>query len=264
MATLERQGRTLFFTDTGDASHKEGLPIIFVHGWCCNHTFFRSQEEFFQSSHRIIALDNAGHGQSCLPDNAELSIDLFSSDIVALLDQLSIKRALIAGHSMGGLIALETACQAPDRIQAAILVDPAPMLDNQEQKKFQAHIQNQLEEDASTFISRFADTGLFIPADDVTMRQEIISTMSQSAADTAISAWRAIRLFNGEQRLADCSRPLCVISAEFFLNDPTKMQQLNPQLKHCQTLGAGHFNQIFAADQVNLMMAQFIERLSKT
>ena len=43
-------------------------PILFVHGWGCDHTFFAPQEQFFSRSHHVISVDLRGHGKSDTPE----------------------------------------------------------------------------------------------------------------------------------------------------------------------------------------------------
>ncbi len=67
-----------------------------------------------------VAPDQPGHGRS--PGPGRQSVAAYAADIIALLDALKINRANIAGHSMGGAIALTTALTYPDRVAGLILV----------------------------------------------------------------------------------------------------------------------------------------------
>ena len=44
--------------------HGSGEPLIFIHGWSCNHKFFKYQVEEFAKDYRVILYDFRGHGQS--------------------------------------------------------------------------------------------------------------------------------------------------------------------------------------------------------
>jgi pimeloyl-ACP methyl ester carboxylesterase len=78
--------------------------------------------ELRKDGRRVIALDNRGHGESSkLYDPAQYSIPIMSSDILALLDHLSIGRADIMGYSLGGRMAAWLGLNAPVRLRSAIL-----------------------------------------------------------------------------------------------------------------------------------------------
>jgi pimeloyl-ACP methyl ester carboxylesterase len=75
---------------------------------------------------RLIAVDLAGHGRSAAPVRA--TIGAHAADLVALLDALELPSAVLAGHSMGGAIALQTALDAPERIAGLVLMSTGARL----------------------------------------------------------------------------------------------------------------------------------------
>jgi flavin reductase (DIM6/NTAB) family NADH-FMN oxidoreductase RutF/pimeloyl-ACP methyl ester carboxylesterase len=91
----------------------EGEVLLLIHGVGLNADAWRPQIEALSDTHRVIALDMPGHGDSVLsgPDLAD-----YVAQAVALLDQLGIARANVVGHSMGGLVAIGLALAHPDRV----------------------------------------------------------------------------------------------------------------------------------------------------
>lgn len=110
------------------------IPIIFLHGFPFDKTMWRFQLDFFKNTHRIIALDIRGFEKS-IDETSALSIDLFSEDLILLMDQLSIKKAIVCGLSMGGYIALNAIKRFPDRFEALVLCDTQCNADSPEVKK---------------------------------------------------------------------------------------------------------------------------------
>lgn len=110
------------------------IPIIFLHGFPFDKTMWRFQLDFFKNTHRIIALDIRGFGKS-IDETSAWSIDLFSEDLILLMDQLSIKKAIVCGLSMGGYIALNAIKRFPDRFEALVLCDTQCNADSPEVKK---------------------------------------------------------------------------------------------------------------------------------
>jgi pimeloyl-ACP methyl ester carboxylesterase len=104
----------------------EGDPIVLVHGFAStknvNWVYPTWVSELRKDGRRVIALDNRGHGESSkLYDPAQYSIPIMSSDILALMDHLSIDRADIMGYSLGGRMAAWLGLNAPARLRSAIL-----------------------------------------------------------------------------------------------------------------------------------------------
>ncbi len=97
-----------------------GRKILFIHGAGSNgHTWHR-QGEALGEKHSPIALDLPGHGRSTGVDGLRTVRD-YADFIVAFLDALKIKSAVILGHSMGGAIAMELGLRHSARVEALIL-----------------------------------------------------------------------------------------------------------------------------------------------
>ena len=104
----------------------EGDPILLVHGFAStknvNWVYPTWVSELRKNGRRVIALDNSGHGESAkLYDPAEYSIPIMASDVVALMDHLSIPRADIMGYSLGARMAAWLGLTKPERLRSAIL-----------------------------------------------------------------------------------------------------------------------------------------------
>lgn len=119
----------LIYNDIG-----EGLvPIICLHGFPFDKSMWDVQLEALASKHRIIACDIRGFGQST-DDVTMLSIEIFTDDLLAFMDKLYIKKAIICGLSMGGFVALNAVKRYPDRFEALILCDTMCIADSAEVK----------------------------------------------------------------------------------------------------------------------------------
>ncbi len=118
---FEWNGHRSYYLDQGAA----GRPaILLIHGFGSSTYTWRHLIEPLAERHRVIAVDLLGFGFSDKPD-IEYSMDLFSRQVLALLDELQIKRAVFVGNSMGGKISLHTALAAPERVEKMILIDAA-------------------------------------------------------------------------------------------------------------------------------------------
>jgi pimeloyl-ACP methyl ester carboxylesterase len=96
-----------------------GPPLVLVHGAGGTHRHW-PEELRALPGRRVLALDLPGHGGS--PGPSLSSIGAYARSVLAALDALEIPSAVLAGHSMGGAIALTLALEAPSRVAGLALV----------------------------------------------------------------------------------------------------------------------------------------------
>jgi pimeloyl-ACP methyl ester carboxylesterase len=93
-----------------------GIPIVLIHGWLCNKEFWEDFWYLADQGYQVITMDLRGHGKT--PKTKAYSIPIFAQDIRDLLDHLKIEKAILIGHSMGGLTAQSFYEQFPERVIA--------------------------------------------------------------------------------------------------------------------------------------------------
>jgi pimeloyl-ACP methyl ester carboxylesterase len=99
----------------------EGLPVLFVHGFPFDRAMWRHQLAVLTKCRRI-APDLRGAGASSAPAQG-YSMARYADDLVAVLDALAVRRAVVCGLSMGGYIAFELVRRHADRVAALVLAD---------------------------------------------------------------------------------------------------------------------------------------------
>jgi pimeloyl-ACP methyl ester carboxylesterase len=109
------------------------IDIVFLHatGFCA-HTY-RKLLEPFDASLRVVALDLRGHGHTTLPAHPARLTNWYgyAQDVVRALESLgegNPRTGLIAGHSLGGTVALLAATRHPGLAGALLMIDPAMVL----------------------------------------------------------------------------------------------------------------------------------------
>lgn len=112
-------GRPVNVVELGD-----GPPVVFVHGLSGSWQNWLENLPELARDHRVVALDLPGFGESALPAE-RISMDGYAATVLAVLDALGIDAADLVGNSMGGLVSLEVALQAPGRVRRLVLVSPA-------------------------------------------------------------------------------------------------------------------------------------------
>ncbi len=113
----------------------EGLPVLFVHGFPFDRTVWRHQLATL-SRVRRIAPDFRGVGDSGAPPGADgYSLTRYADDLVAVLEAVGVRQAVLCGLSMGGYVIFELLRRHPERVKALILADTKPEPDSTEAKR---------------------------------------------------------------------------------------------------------------------------------
>jgi pimeloyl-ACP methyl ester carboxylesterase len=97
-------------------------PIICLHGITAQHRAFNAAARYLEPSRGLVGVDLRGRGDSDKPESG-YSLQAHAADVVRVLDHLGLESAVLAGHSMGGFVALKTALMFPDRVRALVLLD---------------------------------------------------------------------------------------------------------------------------------------------
>jgi 3-oxoadipate enol-lactonase len=127
MPTIPLLDISLNYVDAGD-----GPPLLFVHGFPLDHTMWRYQLEEFSNTHRVIAADLRGFGQSGVTPGT-VTMEQFADDLAALLDELGATEPVVfCGLSMGGYVGWQFFKRHRSRLRALIQCDTRAIADTPE------------------------------------------------------------------------------------------------------------------------------------
>jgi pimeloyl-ACP methyl ester carboxylesterase len=117
--SVQRDGVTLAGDDAG-----EGPAIVLLHGLTATRRYVvMGSKALERSGHRVIAYDARGHGASS--PAPEYTYEALAGDLLAVLDQRGIERAVLVGASMGAHTIIRFALDHGDRAAALVAVTPA-------------------------------------------------------------------------------------------------------------------------------------------
>ena len=122
---IEIQGVEIHYKDMGEGTD----TYILLHGFGASTYSYRDLQPYLSQTSRVISYDRPGFGLSQRP----LEWDTFNpytpeaqiQILIELMDKLEVENAILVGHSAGGLVAVNTALEHPERIQEMILIAPA-------------------------------------------------------------------------------------------------------------------------------------------
>jgi pimeloyl-ACP methyl ester carboxylesterase len=126
MGFAEIGGLKIHYRAVGDPTSKKGQGVIYVHGTGRNSSLWQKHMESLADSHRPVAIDLPGHGQSegrgfrGAADHGEFVVELAKS--------LGWDRVVVAGHSLGGAVALTTALYHAEMVAGLVLIDTGARL----------------------------------------------------------------------------------------------------------------------------------------
>lgn len=250
---VEVGGRLLRYLDLGEGS----TPLLLVHGFGGDLNNWLFNQPTLAAERRVIALDLPGHGESGkflqTGDAAELS-----QAVLALLDHLKLARVHLAGHSMGGLVALTVADQAPERVASLTLIASAglgPDINGDYLQGFAlAGNRNALK---PQLVQLFSDPALVTRQ----MLEDMLKFKRLEGVDQALRLLNQ-KLFDGGRQMMDLRtvagrQPSLVIWGSDDAIIPARHAEgLEAQVEILP--GQGHMVQLEAAERVNQLMTDFL------
>lgn len=118
---LDIDGEKAFAATGGRPIDPDKETVLFIHGVGQDHTIWVLPIRYFARHDRnVLAVDLPGHGRSSgtpLP-----TIEAMADWVIAVLEAAGVSRAALVGHSMGSLVALDTAGRHPERVRAVVMI----------------------------------------------------------------------------------------------------------------------------------------------
>ncbi len=222
------------FADDGTRidAHVDGMQsshaVVLIHGFPLARDIWDEQREMLLArSYFVITPDLRGFGKSGVPDGPYL-METLASDIAALLDTLGVHQSSVAGHSMGGYVALAFARMFSERVARLALVPSRLGADSPEQAAARRRLADRIERDGSIepAIEAYVPA-LFAPetlADRPGVVQRIYEIARRNTARGAAAALRGMALRAASEDIAeDLDVPMLMIAGA--CDGPIPMQE---------------------------------------
>lgn len=247
-----------------------GLPhqpaVVFLHGiGGGRHGWAAQQAHVAQLGWRSLAWDMPGYGDSPMVDPYDFAH--LAQALWQMLDAANIQQAVLVGHSMGAMVALQAWTQAPERIRAMVLAASSPAFghsDGDFQQQFLAQRLAPLESGktmadiADRLIPSMVAPGSTAPA--LVLARE---GMAAIAPDTYRAALCALVQFEQRAALPTITVPVLCLAAEHDRTAPPvvieRMAQKIPGARYACLAGAGHLLQYEQAEAFNAELEKFLK-----
>ena len=236
-----------------------GPTTVLIHGWACNRRFWKEQIPALARSHRVLALDLRGHGDSEVPDHG-YTLSQLADDVHTLIGDIGLGPVTVVGHSMGGMVAQEMALSYPDDLSALVLVattaaDPEHTLiskriaDNARELGFRA-----------AFLREFP--GWFSPNASRELVEWAKEQMLLTPERVALDLVRSYGPVDFRGRLAEVRVPTLVIGASGDISTTAfrsrEIAALIPSARLVVLEGSGHFVQLERPTETNTAIQRFL------
>ncbi|VXA90811.1 alpha/beta fold hydrolase [Brevundimonas sp. G8] len=128
--TSQRQPLEMTYMDVAPTGSANGRTAVLLHGKnFCAATWAPTIRVLADAGFRVVAIDQIGFCKASKPDAYQFSLPQLATNTRGLLDSLNIDRAVVIGHSMGGMLASRFAIMHPDAVEHLVLVNPIGLED---------------------------------------------------------------------------------------------------------------------------------------
>lgn len=248
-----------------DSRSEGSSALVFIHGWCCNRTFWEPQLAHFAKERQVVAVDLAGHGESG-SGRKDYTMASFGQDVAAVVRELKLKKLVLVGHSMGGPVMLEAAALLNDEVSGLIAVDAFTDPD-------EAYTYQQITDYCRPFKDDFPkamkdallhEEDFFRKDSDQKLIDRIIAVMTAAPPAMGHSAFLGMLDFaNCRQRplMSQVKVPFLCINAKRDEQKVKDGRKYAPQFDVITLPNSGHFLMMEHPDEFNELLQQQLKKL---
>lgn len=239
------------------------ITLIFIHGWCSNRTFWREQLDEMAQKYRVVAIDLPGHGESGR-NREDWTITSFAEDVKTVVESLDLKQVILIGHSMGGLVALESAPLMPDVVIGVIGIDAISNVESENQSDMMERAITAFDADFEGTMNAFIPR-MFSPHTDSTIVQWVAKSSAKADKAMALSIMRGFSEIDEKNLLSSAGVPVrCIYAASEDPSGPQSYIEINKKYADFDAVfvdGVGHFLYLENPEEVNRHLLAFINEI---
>jgi pimeloyl-ACP methyl ester carboxylesterase len=239
----------------------KGKPaLIFIHGWCCDRSYWDEQLSHFAQQYKVVAIDLAGHGDSGLERKA-WTMEAYGEDVVAVVNKLKLQEVILVGHSMGGYVILEAARRLPERIIGLVGVDT---LNDFAQQISQEEIDALFTPFRSNFVEmtrNFVRT-MFTENADPALIEKIVEDMSAAPPEVGLGSFEEMIDYMKHtylEAVQEVKVPITCINSDKYPTNREGNKRYVPSYKAKIMTGVGHFNMIEDPGTFNRLLEETVQ-----
>jgi pimeloyl-ACP methyl ester carboxylesterase len=234
--------------------------VVFVHGWCCDHSVWREQAAALSGKVRMLFVDLPGYGKSDKP-KIDYTINVFARAIDAVLQDAGVEKAVLVGHSMGTPVVCQFYRLFPTKTQALVFVDGALRPFTRDPAMIE-QFQSQFKEETFKETAPRMLTGMLRPDTPAAVREQINQLVTGTSPAVAISSMRGMldpKLWTEEPIRVPC-QALMAKSPRWTDDYKAFARKLVPDLDFREFDGVGHFLFMEKPKEFDAALAEFLKK----
>jgi pimeloyl-ACP methyl ester carboxylesterase len=249
-------------------TYGQGTPIVFLHPWSTSGYIWYYQIFPFARTNQVVVIDHRGHGRSDKPASG-YSIQEHATDVRAVLDAEGIRKAILVGNSIGGMIAMQFTLDNPDRVTGLFILSSGTGLGENMPKEAAAAFQSNYE---GTFGALMEGA---VAAKSKRERPEILEVMKahfgvpsnfpKHVFDSALADPNGVFGWNIKNRLSSIKAPTLVVAGEEDQATPVAANKFLadniPGAKLITVKDVAHFHQLEKPLEFNATLQEFVNQL---
>jgi pimeloyl-ACP methyl ester carboxylesterase len=244
----------LYVRDGGKSEH---VPIVFVHSLAGNGGQWALQLDHLRRRRRAVALDLRGHGESDPAEDGDYSIAGLAADVEAVADQLGMRRFILAGHSLGSVVAIEYASRHPDRVAGLLLVDPNGDLTRMPQDQKEAFVSPLRQDPVGELTSYYRQ---LIVGGDADAARWVLEDLRLTHEDAVVAALESSMEYPVLEALGKYPGPKLAVVSDMN-NLPYSLHRMLPELTARLMTGTGHWLMMDRPELFNRIVDEFLEEV---
>lgn len=240
-----------------------GKPaLVFVHGFCCDRSYWNAQVPHFAREYKVVAIDLAGHGESGL-DRKTWSSTAFGDDVVAVVKELHLDQVILIGHSMGGPVIVEAARQMPEWVTGLVGADTfgdvEQTRDREQTKAFLAALQADFVDTMRQFVKE-----RFTPGSDPILVEKVSADMSAAPLEVGSGIVRDMFMESPAlaQAFEEAKAPIRCIASDRSIVNAEAARRHASSFEVVYMSDVGHFVMMEDPETFNRLLGEIVKELA--
>lgn len=248
-----------------DVRGKGDTALVFLHGWGGDRDYWKNQADTFATDYTVVTVDQAGHGASG-KDRKAWTVDALAGDIEAVVKDLSLKRVILVGHSMGGPVALLAAKRMPGTVVAVVGVDTLQDAEFKRPDELVKSLAAGLEKDFKGTVSGMFG-GMLAEKSDAKLKDWLGEKATSRDPAVAISLMKDLFALDQKKVFKEAGVPVrCINSAggyQFFTPTAVETNKKYADFEAVTISDVGHYPMLEKPKEFNEKLQGVLKGLSK-
>jgi pimeloyl-ACP methyl ester carboxylesterase len=210
----------------------------------------------FALTHRVVAIDLAGHGASG-DGRQRFTIAAFGADVAAVVGKEDLDKVVLIGHSMGGPVALEAARQLAGKVELIVGVDALENVEARFPQEAYQRLHDGMVSDFRATTEAFVRT-MFPKDANPKLVADIAGDMASAPPRVGVSALEEFQAFDEAAGMDKAGVPVACINAAMFPTDAQVNRKHATSFEVVVIEGVGHFLHLEQPQAFNLTLARIL------